>query len=92
MKVKFYATLRQVVGTKMVEFSLPEGATVGQLVDEMLRCYPGLERELLDDQGRLYNHVHIFVNGRDAHFLEQGLKTPLDPEDELGVFPAVGGG
>jgi molybdopterin synthase sulfur carrier subunit len=92
MKVNFYATLRQVVGTKTVDFSLPEGATVGQLVEEMIRCYPGLRRELLDEKGQLYQHVHVFVNGRDAQFLEHGLDTLLDPDDSLGVFPAVGGG
>lgn len=92
MKVNFYATLRQVVGLKTVDFPLPEGATVGQLVDEMIRCYPGLRRELLDEHGQLYRHVHVFVNGRDAQFLDKGLDTPLDADDNLGVFPAVGGG
>jgi sulfur-carrier protein len=92
MKVSFYATLRQVVGSKTVDFSLPEGATVGELVEEMIRCYPGLQRELLDEQGQLYRHVHVFVNGRDTQFLEDGMDTILEPEDTLGVFPAVGGG
>ena len=92
MKVSFYATLRQVVGTKTVDFPLPAGATVRQLVEEMIRCYPGLRRELLDEQGRLYRHVHVFVNGRDAQFLEEGLDISLEPNDSLGVFPAVGGG
>jgi molybdopterin synthase sulfur carrier subunit len=92
MKVNFYATLRQVVGTKTVDLALAEGATVHQLVAEMIRCYPGLQRELLDEQGQLYGHVHVFVNGRDAQYLENGLDTPLSTEDTLGVFPAVGGG
>jgi molybdopterin synthase sulfur carrier subunit len=92
MKVSFYATLRQVVGAKTVEFSLPQGATVQQLVDEMIRCYPGLKHELLNEQGQLYQHVHVFVNGRDASFLSQGMDTPLEAEDTVGVFPAVGGG
>lgn len=92
MQVKFYATLRNVVGSKMVDFDLPDGATVQQLLDEMLHCYPALRRELLDEQGNLYSHVHIFVNGRDAHFLEQAMDSELSPDDSVGVFPAVGGG
>ena len=92
MKVNFYATLRRVVGAKTVEFTLPAGCTLQQLLDEMLRVYPGLRPELLDANGNLYQHVHIFVNGRDASFLEQGMDTVVSPDDVLGVFPAVGGG
>ena len=92
MKVSFYATLRQIVGGRSVEFNLPAGATVQQLLDEMIRRYPGLQRELLDEQGQLYRHVHIFVNNRDASFLEDGMEARLSPEDSIGIFPAVGGG
>lgn len=92
MKVNFYATLRRIVGEKTVEFNLPDGSTLRQLLDEMLRVYPDLHPELLDANGELFQHVHIFVNGRDAPFLEQGMDTPISPEDTLGVFPAVGGG
>ena len=92
MKVNFYATLRRVVGAKTVEFTLPDGSSLQQLLDEMLQAYPDLRPELLDANGNLYRHVHIFVNGRDASFLEQGMDTPISSEDVLGVFPAVGGG
>jgi molybdopterin synthase sulfur carrier subunit len=92
MKVSFYATLRQVVGAKTVEFNLPAGSTVRQLVEEMVRCYPLLKNELLDEQGELYQHVHVFVNMRDAAFLENGMETVIPEEAEVGVFPAVGGG
>ena len=92
MKVAFYATLRQVVGHKTLEFDLPSDATVQMLLDEMIRKYPPLRSELLDSAGNLYNHVHIFVNARDSAFLEQGMETKLNREDVIGVFPAVGGG
>ncbi len=92
MHVHFYSTLRQVVGGKAVDFDLPPGATAQQLLDEMIRCYPALRDELLDAQGHLYAHVHLFVNGRDASFLEEGFETVLSPEDAIGVFPAIGGG
>jgi molybdopterin synthase sulfur carrier subunit len=92
MKVNFYATLRQVVGEKSVEFALPENVTVRQLIDEMVRLYPALRTELLDERGQLYQHVHVFVKGRDSSYLENALETVLQPEDTVGVFPAVGGG
>ncbi len=92
MKVNFYATLRNVVGEKTVVFQIPEGATVRSLLTEMISRYPRLKTELLNENGELYSHVHIFVNGRDATFLENGLDTAIQPDDMLGVFPAVGGG
>ena len=92
MQVKFYATLRQIVGQKNVEVSIPEGATVRQLVDVILEMYPDLRKDLLDDRGSLYGHVHVLVNGRDAPFLEDALETVLEPDDSISVFPAIGGG
>lgn len=92
MKVSFYATLRQIVGGKEVMLPDNRGYTVQQLLDALLVRFPALRRELLDEQGRLYAHVHIFVNSRDASFLENGMDTLLDPGDTIGIFPAVGGG
>jgi molybdopterin synthase sulfur carrier subunit len=92
MKVNFYATLRQVVGQKTVDFELSPNATVQMLLDEMIRQFPPLRVELLDKNGLLYNHVHIFVNARDSAFLEKGMDTEISPDDVIGVFPVVGGG
>ncbi len=92
MQVHFFATLRQIVGQKTVEIDLPEGSTVRQLIDEILRCYPLLRKELLDENEQLYGHVHVLVNGRDAPFLDDALETVLKPDDKITVFPAVGGG
>lgn len=92
MQVSFFATLRQIVGAKTVIFDLPDEATVGQLIDLMVRRYPDLRRELLDDSGNLYGHVHVFVNGRDVPYLENRLETVLEADDVISVFPAVGGG
>jgi molybdopterin synthase sulfur carrier subunit len=92
MKVTFYATLREVVGGRSADFLMPEGATVRDLLNEIIRQYPPIGRELLNEQGDLYPHVHFFINGRDAPYLENGLDTPLKSEDLVTVFPAVGGG
>ena len=92
MKVNFYATLRQIVGQKSADINLESGSSVQNLLDKILELYPPLRRELLDEQGQLYPHVHIFVNGRDAPYLDKGMQTILQPEDKLDIFPAVGGG
>ncbi len=92
MKVSFYATLRDIVGQKTVDIDIQENATVRQLVDVMVTRYPRLRAELLNEENNLWGHVHVFINGRDAPFLEDKMKTVIKPDDTVNVFPAVGGG
>jgi sulfur-carrier protein len=92
MKVNFYATLRQITGQKTIEFDLAAGITVQQLLDAVLARYPEMQEDLLDENGRLYGHIHLFINGRDAPYLDNGLATIIKPKDKVDLFPAVGGG
>lgn len=92
MNVNFYATLRQFTGGKSVEFPLADGTTVQELLEAVLERFPAMRSYLLDEQDRLYPHVHIFINGRDAPYLERQLETPLTKTDAVDFFPAVGGG
>ncbi|HLF25164.1 MAG TPA: ubiquitin-like small modifier protein 1 [Anaerolineae bacterium] len=92
MKVDFYATYRQIVGGKTVEIPVARELTVRELVEEIVTRYPPLRAELLNDQGELYAHVHVFVNGRDAPYLVDGVETPLGPDDTVSVFPPAAGG
>jgi len=92
MEINFYATLRPIAGSKSVDFSLVDGATVMDLVTAVVERFPAMKRELLDDQGKLYGHVHVFVNGRDAPYLGHTTETVLQTTDRVDIFPAVGGG
>jgi sulfur-carrier protein len=92
MKVNFFTTLRPIVGGKTVDFEVDHGVTVREMLDVMVERFPKLRNELLDENGKMHGHVHFFVNGRDAQFLENGVETRLTPDDVLNVFPAVGGG
>jgi len=92
MLVNFFATLRQIAGQKTVEFDLPGEITVRELVAEIVSRFPLMRRELLDENGELYRHVHVFVNGRDVPYLDDAMDTVLYEDDVVNVFPAVGGG
>ncbi|OGO29647.1 MAG: molybdopterin synthase sulfur carrier subunit [Chloroflexi bacterium RBG_16_54_18] len=92
MQVNFYATLREIVGTKTVEFQWEDGITAGVLLERVFERFPLLRAQLLDENGKLFGHVHFMVNGRDIRFLEKQLETVLNAEDVISVFPAVGGG
>lgn len=92
MRVNFFATLRPMAGGKTVDFGLPEGTSIRALVDAIVTRFPPMRQELLAPDGNLYEHVHVFVNGRDAQYLPLGMDTLLSLQDTLNVFPAVGGG
>ncbi len=92
MKVNFYATLRSIVGQKTVELPIEDGATVQAVLEMIVDRYPDLRAELMDENGQLYGHVHLFINGRDAPYLENMMQTKIKPTDKIDVFPAVGGG
>ena len=83
---------RPIVGGKTVEFDLDQGITLRQLVQAIITRFPAMQREMLDDNGNLYSHVHIFVNGRDSVLSEKKLDTLLQADDVLNIFPPVGGG
>jgi molybdopterin synthase sulfur carrier subunit len=92
MKVNFYATYRPIVGGKTIEFDVDHGITIRQLVDAIVTRFPAMQREMLNADGNLYSHVHFFVNGRDACYLDNGMDTVIQADDVLNIFPPVGGG
>ncbi|HFE67565.1 MAG TPA: MoaD/ThiS family protein [Chloroflexi bacterium] len=92
MKVNFYATLRPIVGQKTVELPIENGATVQDVLETIVEKYPDMRQELMDENGQLLGHVHLFINGRDALYLENMMQTKIKPTDKIDVFPAVGGG
>jgi molybdopterin synthase sulfur carrier subunit len=92
MKVNFFATLRDIAGGKTVEFQVEQGTTAEQLLGVIVERFPLMKKELLNPDGKMYGHVHFFINGRDVQFLEDGFQTCITPEDTVNVFPAVGGG
>ena len=92
MKINFHATLRPIVGQKTIEFDIPDEVTVEQLIEIVVTRFPPLRQELLDANGNLFPHVHVFVNGRDAPYLDEALETMVEPDDKVNIFPAVAGG
>jgi len=92
MKVNFFATLRDIAGGKVVEFDVDHGVTAQELLDAIVVKFPLMKKELLDEKGMMYGHVHFFINGRDVQFTDEKFQTKIMQEDTVNVFPAVGGG
>jgi sulfur-carrier protein len=92
MIVNFYATLRDISGGKAIEFNVNHGITAQELLDAIIERFPLMEKELLNEEGRMYGHVHFFINGRDVQFTDEQFLTKIMPDDTVNIFPAVGGG
>jgi len=91
MEIKVYATLRAIVGGKSVHLEHDGNITVREMIDRLFNRYPALKGELLTRNGDMHSAFHILINGRDARFLN-GPETVITPQDEVRIFPPVGGG
>jgi len=91
MKFKLYATLRQAVGGKEVEVDVEPGARIGDALEKLFEKHPSLRAVVLDEEGKLRHHYHLFVNGRDIRY-QAGMDTPVQPDDVIALFPPVAGG
>ena len=92
ISVSFYAQLRRIVGEKSHIFSLPAGSSVRQLLDAIVLIYPELQAQLLDEDGALYGHIRLLLNGHDLMHHPEQVDTLLRPGDQVSLFPAIGGG
>lgn len=68
-----------------------EGATVGEMFDNMESQYPGIKERLMDEKGEVRRFVNVYVNEEDIRFLD-GVKTALKAGDSVAIVPAIAGG
>jgi molybdopterin converting factor subunit 1 len=79
VKVLFFATLRDYVGTKSVELEIPFGITIGGLTDLLMATYPRLEN--------VKDMMMVAINR------EYAANEEVIPEGaEIAFFPPVSGG
>ncbi|MGE0452133.1 MAG: MoaD/ThiS family protein [Vicinamibacteria bacterium] len=85
MKVLIPTPLRSYTGRREVDAS---GSTLGAVLADLDRRYPGIRFRMVDEQDRTRPHMRFFVN-REAVF---DLGHPLRPGDELAIVQALSGG
>ncbi len=68
-----------------------EGATVGEVFEDLIRQHPGLKTQLLTDEGELHRHLNVFLNDDDIRYLGK-LDAKVGDTDTLTLMPAVAGG
>jgi molybdopterin synthase sulfur carrier subunit len=67
------------------------GATVGEVLANLDKAYPGIKARVCDDSGAVRKFVNIFANDEDIRFLNN-LDTPVKESDEVSIVPAIAGG
>ncbi len=87
-RVAFTPNLRRHLGAPEAQV---DGATVRQALDAVFRDRPSLRGYGLDDQGRLRQHVVVFVDGEQVRDRD-GLGDPVGPRSEVYVLQALSGG
>lgn len=64
------------------------GATLGEVLDDLDRRFPGIRFRVVDEQDRVRRHVRCFVNDTDA----RDVTAQLRDGDELYIVGALSGG
>jgi molybdopterin converting factor small subunit len=65
-----------------------DGATVGGVLDDLDRRFPGLKFRVVDEQDRVRRHMRLFVGLEET----RDVARPLRDGEELMIYGALSGG
>lgn len=68
-----------------------EGGTIGAVVDDIVRQFPGTSAHLKAPDGGVHKFVNVYLNDEDVRYLQK-LDTPVNDGDSVSILPAVAGG
>jgi sulfur-carrier protein len=72
-------------GTANVEAT---GSTVAEVLEDLDRQYPGIKFRMVDEAGRLRQHMNVFVRRERC----RDLSTPVEAGEEVVIMQALSGG
>jgi len=95
ISVRFFTSLREIVGKKEETFEFPdkETVTVNIVLERLKKKYGKNFTEYVYDakSGNIKSFLQFLINGRSASTFK-GLDTELADGDVLAIIPPVGGG
>lgn len=93
LKIRTILDLKQILGKREVDISVPEKSTLEALLVTMLETWGDELASYLFEPNTTtpLPHIRLMVNGQDIAFLN-GMETVLQDGDEILILPPVGGG
>lgn len=85
MEVLIPTPLRSYTGARLVD---AEGATLGEVLADLDRRFPGIRFRMVDEQGAVRPHIRIFLDGEQVF----DLASPVGPRQALAIVQALSGG
>jgi molybdopterin synthase sulfur carrier subunit len=67
------------------------GTTIGEVLSDLVASYPGMDGQVLTEDGTLHRFVNVYVDDDDVRYLEQ-LETKVPDGATVSILPAVAGG
>ena len=65
-----------------------DGSTVGEVLNDLDRRYPGMAFRVVDEQGVMRPHMIVWLHGERC----RDLNAPITPADEVVLMQALSGG
>ena len=88
VEVRVASVMQKLTGEKVLR---AQGNTVGEVLEELERRFPGIKSQVIDEGGDLHRFVNVYRNDEDIRYLGR-LETPLADGDTLSILPALAGG
>ena len=73
MRVRFYATLRDLVGVNETELPVSDRVEVRQVLERLTESYSPLHDKLWDAEGAWSGFVTVLLNGRSVEWLQGSI-------------------
>jgi molybdopterin synthase sulfur carrier subunit len=67
------------------------GGTLAEVFEDLVRQFPGLNGQIVTEDGALHKFINVYVNDDDVRYLDK-LDTKVVDNDNVTILPAVAGG
>lgn len=91
IKFKAFGPLRKFVSEKEVTLEIPDSSTVQTVIELIVNRWGSDVETLIINDGQISGNLILMLNMKDISTLD-GLRTAVNPDDELIILPHVQGG
>ena len=88
---KSFGPIRKLLGKKVIDVEVPEGSTVRDVVDTVVKQSGEDLTKLIMDKDRISGNLIVILNRKDVDTLG-GIDIIVSEGDEIAILPHVQGG